>query len=105
MDRPGGHYRDRSGACDSLHWKESDRIQKFPSFQKKSEDRKKLNTDGEGRVQIVHELLLLHQIYNLLYGKEDNAMKDNLFMKVMMIVVKGLFVMGIVAGMYFIFVK
>lgn len=32
-------------------------------------------------------------------------MKDNLFMKVMMIVVKGLFVMGIVAGMYFIFVK
>lgn len=32
-------------------------------------------------------------------------MKDNLFMKIMMTVVKGLFIMGIVAGMYFIFVK
>lgn len=32
-------------------------------------------------------------------------MKENLFMKIMTIVVKGLFIMGIIAGIYFVFVK
>lgn len=32
-------------------------------------------------------------------------MKENLYMKIMALVVKGLFIMGIIAGIYFVFVK